>query len=104
MILMGTGSEVQLCVEARKKLEKYGVKARVVSMPSWELFAAQDDVLSGERFTETNQGARVGGSWVAARLASLDGRRRRGDRRGAFRCVRSPARKCCNISASRPNM
>ena len=42
VILIGTGSEVQLCVEARKKLEKYGVKARVVSMPSWELFAAQD--------------------------------------------------------------
>jgi transketolase len=43
VILIGTGSEVQLCVEARKKLEKYAVKARVVSMPSWELFAAQDD-------------------------------------------------------------
>jgi transketolase len=42
VILMGTGSEVGLCVEARKKLEKYGVKARVVSMPSWDLFAAQD--------------------------------------------------------------
>jgi transketolase len=42
VILMGTGSEVQLCVEARKKLEKYGVKARVVSMPSWELFTGQD--------------------------------------------------------------
>jgi transketolase len=43
VILIGTGSEVQLCVEARKKLEKYNVKARVVSMPSWELFAAQDE-------------------------------------------------------------
>jgi transketolase len=43
VILMGTGSEVQLCVEARKRLEKYGVKARVVSMPSWELFLAQDE-------------------------------------------------------------
>jgi transketolase len=43
VILMGTGSEVQLCVEARKKLEKYGVKARVVSMPSWELFLAQNE-------------------------------------------------------------
>jgi transketolase len=43
VILMGTGSEVQLCVEARKKLEKYAVKARVVSMPSWELFLAQDE-------------------------------------------------------------
>src|SRR5580700_7948012 len=42
VILIGTGSEVQLCVEARKKLANYGVKARVVSMPSWELFGAQD--------------------------------------------------------------
>jgi transketolase len=42
-ILIGTGSEVQLCVEAQKSLAKYGVKARVVSMPSWELFAAQDE-------------------------------------------------------------
>jgi transketolase len=43
VILIGTGSEVQLCVEAKKKLEAYGVKARVVSMPSWELFLAQDE-------------------------------------------------------------
>jgi transketolase len=43
VILIGTGSEVQLCVEARQKLEQYRVKARVVSMPSWELFAAQDE-------------------------------------------------------------
>lgn len=43
VILMGTGSEVQLCVEAKKKLESYGVKARVVSMPTWELFEKQDD-------------------------------------------------------------
>jgi len=43
VILIGTGSEVQLCVEARKKLEKYAVKARVVSMPSWELFLGQDE-------------------------------------------------------------
>jgi len=43
VILIGTGSEVDLCVRARAKLAGYGVKARVVSMPSWELFAAQDD-------------------------------------------------------------
>jgi transketolase len=42
VILIGTGSEVQLCVKAQEKLAKYGVKARVVSMPSWELFEAQD--------------------------------------------------------------
>ena len=41
VILMGTGSEVQLALEAQKLLAGEGVQARVVSMPSWELFAAQ---------------------------------------------------------------
>ena len=38
VILIGSGSEVHLCLEARKLLAKKGVAARVVSMPSWELF------------------------------------------------------------------
>jgi transketolase len=42
VILMGTGSEVALCVEAYERLKAEGVKARVVSMPSWDLFEAQD--------------------------------------------------------------
>lgn len=42
VILIGTGSEVRLCVEAREKLKDFGVKARVVSMPSWSLFEAQE--------------------------------------------------------------
>ena len=42
VILIGTGSEVSLCVEAYEKLKLSGVKARVVSMPSWELFDEQD--------------------------------------------------------------
>ncbi len=42
VILIGTGSETALCAKAQEKLKGYGVKARVVSMPSWELFAAQD--------------------------------------------------------------
>ena len=42
VILMGTGSEVSLCVGAYEKLTEEGVKARVVSMPSWELFEDQD--------------------------------------------------------------
>jgi transketolase len=41
VILMGTGSEVQLCVAAYEKLTAEGVKARVVSMPSWDLFESQ---------------------------------------------------------------
>ncbi len=42
VILMGSGSEVSLCVEASEKLNAAGIKARVVSMPSWELFERQD--------------------------------------------------------------
>src|SRR5260370_35398518 len=41
-ILMGSGSEVSLCVEAGEKLNAAGIKARVVSMPSLELFERQD--------------------------------------------------------------
>jgi transketolase len=42
MILIGTGSEVSLCVEAYETLKQDGIPARVVSMPSWELFEQQD--------------------------------------------------------------
>ncbi|CAN5454830.1 transketolase [soil metagenome] len=42
-ILMGTGSELSLCVESARKLESEGVSVRVVSMPCWELFEDQDD-------------------------------------------------------------
>jgi len=42
VILMGTGSEVQLCVAAYETLKAEGINARVVSMPSWELFEKQD--------------------------------------------------------------
>ena len=42
VILMGTGSEVHLCVEAYEKLKGEGIKARVVSMPCWELFESQE--------------------------------------------------------------
>jgi transketolase len=44
LVLIGTGSEVQVAVAAREQLEADGVPTRVVSMPSWELFAAQDRV------------------------------------------------------------
>jgi transketolase len=42
VVLLGTGSEVQLCLAAAEQLAGEGVAARVVSMPSWERFAAQD--------------------------------------------------------------
>jgi transketolase len=42
VLLLATGSEVSLCVEAYEHLAKEGIRARVVSMPSWELFERQD--------------------------------------------------------------
>jgi len=43
VVLMSSGSEVALILEAQQKLEAEGIRSRVVSMPSHELFAAQDD-------------------------------------------------------------
>ena len=43
VILIGTGSEVQLCVGAHEALAREGIRSRVVSMPSWELFEQQDE-------------------------------------------------------------
>ncbi len=53
VVLVGTGSEVSLCVEAAEQLASAGVRATVVSMPSWDRFASQsasyqDDVLPAE--------------------------------------------------------
>jgi transketolase len=41
LVLIGTGSEVHVCVDAAELLADQGIPARVVSMPSWELFADQ---------------------------------------------------------------
>lgn len=38
VLLLATGSEVSLCIQAYEKLKAEGIKARVVSMPSWEIF------------------------------------------------------------------
>jgi len=43
VILIGTGSEVALCVQAYEQLTAQGIRARVVSMPSWELFEHQNE-------------------------------------------------------------
>ncbi len=41
VVLLATGSEVSLCMQAREALAAKGIQARVVSMPSWELFERQ---------------------------------------------------------------
>jgi len=42
VLLLASGSEVSLCIDAYEQLKAEGVKARVVSLPSWELFEQQD--------------------------------------------------------------
>jgi transketolase len=42
VILLGTGSEVEVCVDAAEQLRGQGRAVRVVSMPSWDRFAEQD--------------------------------------------------------------
>jgi transketolase len=62
VILIASGSEVPLCVDAYEQLKSEGVKARVVSMPSWEIF---------ENYCAKNPGYResVLPSGVTARLS-----------------------------------
>jgi transketolase len=48
VVLVGTGAEVHTALGAADRLAEDGVRARVVSMPSWELFEAQDDAYRDE--------------------------------------------------------
>ena len=44
VMLLASGSEVALCIAAYEQLTLEGIRARVVSMPSWDLFERQDDI------------------------------------------------------------
>jgi transketolase len=48
VVLIGTGSEVAVCVEAAERLRASGVATRVVSLPSWDRFAEQDEAYQDE--------------------------------------------------------
>ncbi|MYF63141.1 MAG: transketolase, partial [Rhodothermaceae bacterium] len=48
VILIGTGSELQYAIAAAPVLESEGIPTRVVSMPSWELFAAETEAYREE--------------------------------------------------------
>jgi transketolase len=50
VILIATGSEVSLILEAQAKLKEQGIAARVVSMPCWELFEKQDEAYKEKVF------------------------------------------------------
>jgi transketolase len=56
VILMATGSELSLCIDVYERLTSEGVAARVVSMPSWDLFEKQDQVYRDEVLPPQVQG------------------------------------------------
>ncbi len=55
LILIATGSEVSLIMEAQTKLEAEGISTRVVSFPSWELFEKQDAAYKEKIFPKANR-------------------------------------------------
>ena len=79
LILIATGSEVSLAMEAQPKLEEAGLPTRVVSMPSWELFEQQSDEYQEQVLPESvtarlslELGVSTGWErWVGAQGASL---------------------------------
>jgi transketolase len=76
VVLVGTGSEVQLCVQARDLLQGEGIPTRVVSLPCWELLAKQDDAYrasvlpAGVPKLSVEAGVAMGwGKWVNASVS-----------------------------------
>ena len=80
VILIASGSEVQLCIEAYEGLKQENIAVRVVSMPSWELFERQDERVSQDRAAASHQGAGRGRNGRRDRLGSLRRRNRRDHR------------------------
>jgi len=85
VILIGTGSEVQLCVKAYEELSRRGIAARVVSMPSWELFEQQDEAYRDQVLpprvaarVAVEQGSVIGWDRYAGRYGAIIGMRRFG--------------------------
>jgi transketolase len=78
LVLIGTGSEVSVCMAAREQLLARGISTRVVSMPSWDLFEAQtaeyrDDVLPADvPKIAVEAGVRFGWERYADDVVSID--------------------------------
>ena len=96
VILMGTGSEVSLCMSAYEQLKAEGVKARVVSMPSWNLFEHQSDDYKAEVLppdvkarVAVEQAATFGWSKYVGRTGIVIGMRGSAPRRQSRTCRRS---------------
>jgi transketolase len=92
LVLIATGSEVSLALEAKKLLDAQGIDARVVSMPCWTLFAKQPASYRDEVLPPEVNCAHVHRSRRNLRLVSLGRRQGRYLRDRSFRHVRSRGR------------
>ena len=88
VILMGTGSEVSLCVSAYEQLKAEGIKARVVSMPSWDIFEQQSEEYK-ESTSAGCESARRGGNGFDIRMVAICGPEWHGDRDAPLRGFRA---------------
>ena len=90
VILIATGSEVALALEAHEKLVSDGVRSRVVSLPCWELFERQEQSYQDEVLPPGDPGEGLGRGGLYAGLGPV--RRSRGseDRDAHLRLLRTP--------------
>ena len=85
VILIATGSEIALAVEAHEQLLLEGVRSRVVSMPSWDIFEHQPQDVPRQRPATRSDGARRDRTGVSVWLGALRRFDRPGDRHADLR-------------------
>ena len=98
VVLVGTGSEVHVCLAATKLLVERRIRARVVSLPCWEWFEEQDQAYRDAVLLE-RRAAPVGGGGSGVRMGALCRPTRSRSTRSA---LRHPETSCSSTSVSRP--
>ena len=93
LILIATGSEVHVAVDAAKQLDEQGTHARVVSMPCWELFEAQPTRVPRRGAAAGREGPALGRGGDRARVEAVGRRRGRLDLDRALRRVGTRRRR-----------
>ena len=71
VLLLATGSEVSLCLEARERLKAEGIGARVVSMPSWEIFEEQPEEYRDSVLPPDDRGSGLDRSGLHLRVGAI---------------------------------
>ena len=100
VLLLATGSEVSLCITAHEQLKSEGINARVISMPSWELFESRRVRVSQQRPPAGDSGARRRRRGIHFRLGTLYRLRWNYPGSAYLRIVRAADRSSRNTSAS----